>query len=75
MKRKKTSTLRSQGSSEMSELSKPQGVQLSITEFYRSTKIQSQAKPGEDLAKHSNNPGDGSSKQKRKFQVLTCPRL
>ncbi|XWS77115.1 hypothetical protein CRYUN_Cryun01aG0234500 [Craigia yunnanensis] len=72
MKSRKTSTLRSQGSSEMSELSKPQGVQLSITEFFRSTKMQSQAKPGEDFAKHSNNPGDGSSKQKRK---VSSPNL
>ncbi|KAK6260766.1 XPG [Theobroma cacao] len=72
MKRRKTSTIKSEGSSEMSELSKPQGVQLSITEFYRSTKIQSQAKPGEDLAKLSYNPGDGSSKQKRK---VSSPNL
>ncbi|XVE73935.1 hypothetical protein DITRI_Ditri11bG0158700 [Diplodiscus trichospermus] len=66
MKRRKTSPLRSEGFSKMSELSKPQGVQPSITEFYRSTKVHSQAKPGEDLAEHSNNPGDGSSKRKRK---------
>ncbi|XWS46001.1 hypothetical protein CRYUN_Cryun14cG0027500 [Craigia yunnanensis] len=32
----------------------------------------SQAKPGEDLAKHSNNPGDGSSKEKRK---VSSPNL
>lgn len=56
----------------MLELSKPRGVQLSITEFYRSTKMQSQEKPGEDSAKHFNNPGDGSSKHKRK---VSSPKL
>ncbi|KAK8504120.1 hypothetical protein V6N13_132060 [Hibiscus sabdariffa] len=66
MKRRKTSTPRSEGSSEMSELPKPQGVQLSITQFYRTTKTQSQAKPGEDLVKHSSSPGAGSSTQKGK---------
>lgn len=70
VKRRKISTLRS--SSEMLELSKPRGVQLSITEFYRSTKMQSQEKPGEDSAKHFNNPGDGSSKHKRK---VSSPKL
>ncbi|XP_022770338.1 flap endonuclease GEN-like 1 isoform X2 [Durio zibethinus] len=72
MKRRKTSKLRSEGSSEMSELSKPQGVQLSITEFYCSTKKYSQAKPVEDLTKYSSNPGDGSSKQERK---VSSPNL
>ncbi|KAB2017421.1 hypothetical protein ES319_D08G162300v1 [Gossypium barbadense] len=66
MKRRKTSTPRSEGSFEMSESSKPQGVQLSITEFYRTTKTPSQAKLGEDLVKQSSSPGVGSSKQKRK---------
>ncbi|TYJ22744.1 hypothetical protein E1A91_A08G145700v1 [Gossypium mustelinum] len=66
MKRRKISTPRSEGSSEMSESSKPQGVQLSITEFYRTTKTPSQAKLGEDLVKQSSSPGVGSSKQKRK---------
>ena len=65
-KRKKSSSLRSDGTNEKSELKSSRGVQLSITEFYRSTKVQIQLKPGEDLPRVSDSQGDGTSKEKRK---------
>uniref|UniRef100_A0A2N9JAR5 XPG-I domain-containing protein n=1 Tax=Fagus sylvatica TaxID=28930 RepID=A0A2N9JAR5_FAGSY len=65
-KRKKSSSLRSEGTNEKLELKSSRGVQLSITEFYRSTKVQVQVKPGEDLPSFSNGQGDGTSKEKRK---------
>nr|POF08927.1 flap endonuclease gen-like 1 [Quercus suber] len=65
-KRKKSSSLRSEGTNEKSELKSSRGVQLSITEFYRSTKVQIQLKPGEDLPRVSDSQGDGTSKEKRK---------
>lgn len=65
-KRKKSSSLRSEGTNEKSELKCSRGVQLSITEFYRSTKVQIQLKPGEDLPRVSDSQGDGTSKEKRK---------
>jgi flap endonuclease GEN len=65
-KRKKSSSLRSEGTNEKLELKSSRGVQLSITEFYRSTKVQVQVKPGEDLPSFSSGQGDGTSKEKRK---------
>ncbi|GLT59554.1 hypothetical protein SLA2020_323660 [Shorea laevis] len=71
-KSKKTPMLGSSESSEKSKTPKPRGIQLSITEFYRSTKGQSQEKSGGDLSKTSVNLGDGSSKGKRK---VSSPNL
>lgn len=47
------------------ESPKPKGVQRSITEFYRSAKVHSQAKSGGDLAKDSNFLVHGISKEKK----------
>ncbi|GAV92000.1 XPG_N domain-containing protein/XPG_I domain-containing protein [Cephalotus follicularis] len=69
LKRRKSSVLGSEGSNENPESLKSKGVQLIITEFYRSTKLQPLAKPAENLA---TNSGDGSPKGKRK---AASPRL
>ncbi|KAI9181745.1 hypothetical protein LWI28_018193 [Acer negundo] len=66
LNRGKTSSLRSEGSNKKSESRNSMGVQLSITEFYRSAKVQNQGKLGEDLAKNVNSQGGGTSKEKRK---------
>lgn len=72
-KRRKTPISRTAESSEKSKTPKSKGIQLSITEFYRSTKGQSQEKSGQDpLSTPSLNPSDGSSKGKRK---LSSPNL
>lgn len=51
---------------EESELTKSKGVQLSITEFYRSAKVLYQAKPADDIVDDSKSFRDGSSKKKSK---------
>ncbi|XP_043718475.1 flap endonuclease GEN-like 1 [Telopea speciosissima] len=51
---KKKSSLNSGGTKGKGE-SKASGVQLSITEFYRSAKVQVQSKQGEDPSKNSEN--------------------
>ncbi|XP_030466372.2 flap endonuclease GEN-like 1 isoform X1 [Syzygium oleosum] len=51
---------------EESELTKSKGVQLSITEFYRSAKVPYQAKPADDIVDDSKSFRDGSSKKKSK---------
>ncbi|KAK3194904.1 hypothetical protein Dsin_026214 [Dipteronia sinensis] len=66
LKRGKISSLRSEGSNKKLEPLKSMGVQLSITEFYRSAKVQNQGKLGEDLAKNVDSQGGGTSKEKRK---------
>lgn len=66
-KRRKRSNLRSPGSNENSESPNSKGVQLSITEFYRSTKVQFHANQVEDPANNSENCDDGISKVKRKL--------
>ncbi|KAL5859811.1 hypothetical protein ACOSQ4_001107 [Xanthoceras sorbifolium] len=66
LKRRKTSSLRSEGSNGKLESPKSKGVQPSITEFYRSSKVQNQGKSGEDLAKNASSQGGGTSKEKRK---------
>ncbi|KAG6725273.1 hypothetical protein I3843_02G018600 [Carya illinoinensis] len=60
-KRRKSSSLRSERTIEKSE---SKGVQLSITEFYRSTKVQIQVKPG-GPDKVSDGSGVENSKGKR----------
>lgn len=47
-----------------SELTKSKGVQLSITEFYRSTKVLYQAKPADDIVNDSKSFRDASSKKR-----------
>ncbi|KAF8027215.1 hypothetical protein BT93_E0199 [Corymbia citriodora subsp. variegata] len=49
-----------------SELAKSKGVQLSITEFYQSTKVLYQAKPADGIGNASKSFRDGSSKKKSK---------
>lgn len=72
LKRKRTSSLRSEESNGKLESPKSKGVQLSITEFYRSAKVQSQAKSGEDLDKDSSCQVDGISKENRR---VSSPNL
>lgn len=72
MKRKRTSSLRSEESNGTLESPKSKGVQLSITEFYRSAKVQSQANSGADLAKDSNCRVDRISKENRR---VSSPNL
>ncbi|KAB1214455.1 Flap endonuclease GEN-like 1 [Morella rubra] len=60
-KRRKSSSLRSEGTRETSKSTESRGVQLSITEFFRSSKVQVVVKPGEDLTQIP----DGQSKEKR----------
>jgi flap endonuclease GEN len=64
-KRRKNSSSRSKGTNENSESKRSSSVQLNITEFYRSTKVQIQVKPGEDQ-------GAGALEEKRK---VSSPNL
>jgi hypothetical protein len=64
-KRRKSSSLRSEGTNEKSESKRSSSVQLNITEFYRSTKVQIQVNPGEDQ-------GAGTLEEKRK---VSSPNL
>lgn len=59
--RKKTSKLGSEGTPEKTESSASRSLQLSITEFYRSSKVISPNKPEENAEK-----SHGSSEGKRK---------
>ncbi|CAL5340136.1 unnamed protein product [Camellia sinensis] len=63
--RKKKSGLDSRGTSQNSESPTTRGVQLSITEFYRSSKVRCQEKAGGNLAENPKS-SIGSSKGKRK---------
>ncbi|KAK9273913.1 hypothetical protein L1049_018725 [Liquidambar formosana] len=72
LKRRKKSTLISGGTHEKSESPKSRSVQLSITEYYRSTKILVEAKPGEDLPENPGSHGNSASKDKRR---LSSPNL
>ncbi|XP_031261367.1 flap endonuclease GEN-like 1 isoform X2 [Pistacia vera] len=74
LKKKKDSRLRSEGSSKRLESPNPKGVQLSITEFYRSTKVQLQANSGEDITKNSSSQSDQTSKGKRKMSSLNLSK-
>lgn len=67
-KRKKSSSLRSEGTIEKPE---SRGIQISITEFYRSTKVQIQVKPG-GPDKVSDGQGVENSKVKRE---VSSPNL
>ncbi|KAA8515994.1 hypothetical protein F0562_019173 [Nyssa sinensis] len=69
--RRKKSSSKSGDTPENSESPGSRSVQLSITGFYRSSKVVCQAKPGENLAKNSEN-GSGSSEGKRK---VSSPNL
>ena len=62
MKRKKCS--RSEGLKQMCE--SPGGVQLNITEFYRSTKVKNPVKHGEEAVNDAESQGDTPLKEKRK---------
>jgi flap endonuclease GEN len=64
-KRRKSSSLRSEGTNEKPESKRSSSVQLNITEFYRSTKVQIQVNPGEDQ-------GAGTLEEKRK---VSSPNL
>ncbi|XP_030533748.1 flap endonuclease GEN-like 1 isoform X2 [Rhodamnia argentea] len=61
-KRGKSASMTPEGTE--SELTKSKGVQLSITEFYRSAKVLYQAKAADDIVNDSKSFGDGSSKKK-----------
>ncbi|GMP61678.1 hypothetical protein CsSME_00024050 [Camellia sinensis var. sinensis] len=63
--RKKKSGLDSRGTPQNSESPTMRGVQLSITEFYRSSKVRCQEKAGGNLAENPKS-SIGSSKGKRK---------
>ena len=65
-KRRNKSGLRSEGVEEMPDSPKSKGVQLSITEFYRSAKVIFHEKPGEDSAGNSDAQGRETSTEKRK---------
>ena len=66
-KRRNKSGLRAAGVEEMSDSPKSKGVQLSITEFYRSAKVDFHEKPGEDSAENSETTqGRETSTEKRK---------
>ncbi|KAJ4955679.1 hypothetical protein NE237_012462 [Protea cynaroides] len=68
--RNKTS-LKSGGTKGKGE-SKSSGVQLSITEFYRSTKVQVKSKQGEDLSKNSEKEAEISEgRRKRTSPILS----
>ncbi|PON85199.1 XPG/Rad2 endonuclease [Trema orientale] len=68
-RRKKTSSVRSEGTNEKLETPKSTGIQLNITEFYRSTKVQFQTLPEEDSAKDSDSQRQGTSKERRKVST------
>ncbi|XP_065864729.1 flap endonuclease GEN-like 1 [Euphorbia lathyris] len=57
-----------------SESVKSKGIQRSLTEFYRSTKVQLEATGSEDLAQKSNNLEDLTSKGKRKISSSNLPK-
>ncbi|WCJ23135.1 Flap endonuclease GEN-like 1 [Euphorbia peplus] len=65
---------KSLSSSGKSESMKSKGIQRSLTEFYRSTKVPLQATGGEDLAQKSDNIEDLSSKGKRKVSSSNVPK-
>lgn len=74
-KRRKTPISEAAVSSEKFKTPKSKGTQLSITEFYRSTKGQSLEKSGEDLLSTSSfNRSDESSKGKRKLSSPNLPK-
>ncbi|KAF8379409.1 hypothetical protein HHK36_028844 [Tetracentron sinense] len=53
---------------------KSRGTQLSITEFYRSTKVLIQPKQEEDLAKNSDNHAEGISNGRKKKLSPNLPK-
>ncbi|XP_077245682.1 5'-3' exonuclease family protein isoform X2 [Tasmannia lanceolata] len=73
LKESKSRRKSSLGSSEKCESPKSSGIQLSITEFYRSTKVLIQAKHGEDPAKDSDNCAEASPIKSRKTSTRSTP--
>ncbi|CAK7347995.1 unnamed protein product [Dovyalis caffra] len=73
-KRRKGSSLRTEGSNEKSESPKSKRVQLSITEFYRSAKVAAIHEKRGDLANNSENQEDGPSKERRKVSSSNLPK-
>lgn len=73
-KRRKCSSLRSEGCNGKSEPEKSRAVQLNITEFYRSTKVQFHATGEDDLANNSENQDSEGSKLKRKVLSSNYPK-
>ncbi|OWM88286.1 flap endonuclease GEN-like 1 [Punica granatum] len=71
-KRRKSSGLIMEGTE--SESPKPRGVQLSITEFYKSTKVHNQQKPGDDDLIKSPEKGGSAAKEKRKGSGSNLPK-
>lgn len=65
-------SLRSEGTSENFERPKSKGIQLSITEFYKSTKFQT--KPKENVGKNIDNQGEIASNEKRKESNQSFPK-
>ncbi|XP_015582634.1 flap endonuclease GEN-like 1 isoform X2 [Ricinus communis] len=73
-KEQKESKRRLSSSTEKSESVKSKGVQLNITEFYRSTKVQFAASGGEEQADCSENQDDVISTEKRKISSSNLPK-
>ncbi|XP_057980559.1 flap endonuclease GEN-like 1 [Malania oleifera] len=74
LKRRKKSVLSSDEAHGSSGSPKSRGVQLNITEFYRSTKASFQEKHGESIAENSANQGTWTSKEKRKASSPNVPK-
>ncbi|KAF9617188.1 hypothetical protein IFM89_035070 [Coptis chinensis] len=72
--RKKKSSKKSEGEHDKFESPKSRGIQLSITEFYRSTKTFVQAKQEEDSAKLPENPQKGHAKEKRRMATANLSK-
>ncbi|OVA16161.1 XPG/Rad2 endonuclease [Macleaya cordata] len=70
--RKRKSVVKSEGDQKKSETPKSSGVQLSITEFYRSKKVSVSAKQEEEPVNNYENQAKGSSTERRN---MSSPNL
>ncbi|XP_015899347.1 flap endonuclease GEN-like 1 isoform X2 [Ziziphus jujuba] len=74
-KRRNSESLRSGGRNKKLESPGSRAAQLTMTEFYRSTKAQLQTKPEEGLAENADNGGSNpTSKGKRKVSTPSLPK-
>ncbi|GAB4861842.1 hypothetical protein Ancab_037098 [Ancistrocladus abbreviatus] len=73
-KRRKKSSSRSPKTTEKSDSPNLQGVQMTITEYYRSTKVLNQAMQVDNSGSHSECPSAGSVKQKNTGSSSNLPK-
>lgn len=73
-RRRNKSGLKSEWGEEMSESPKPKGVQLSITEFYRSSKVKFREKPEDSAEDPPDTQNRDTSTEKRKASGSKIPK-